>query len=89
MTLSFRSVIRLMRAKAPKRRFSKDAVLMLKMHLESRAEQITEKAARIHDSENVMRAKLGERKKKLLAPRHMIAAIEGRVPEDEGDGGKT
>jgi len=82
--LSFRSVVRLMRSKAPeKQRFSKDAVLMLKMHLEGRAEQITAQAIRIYESENLMRRKLGERPKKLLAPRHMIAAIEGKFAEGE------
>jgi len=84
MTLSLRSVIRLMRARAPKGRFSKDTVLMLRLHLESRAAQLTEQAIRAYERENLMRKQIGERPKKLLAPRHMIAAIEGRVPGDEG-----
>jgi len=88
MTISKRSVARLMRPKAPKMRFSNDAVLMLKMHLENRAQQITEKAVRIHESENLMRKKLGEREKKMLAPRHMIAAIEGRFSEGEEANGE-
>ena len=83
MTLSMRSVARLMHAKAPDRKLSKDAVLMLKMHLEGRAEKLTEQAARIHDRENTMRKQIGERPKKLLAPRHMIAAIEGKFLEGE------
>ena len=81
--LSRRSISRLMHANVQGTKLSKDAVLMLKMHLEGRAEQLTEKAAKIHESENIMRRKLGERPKKLLAPRHMIAAIEGRFPEEE------
>ena len=56
---------------------------MLKMHLEGIAERLTEQAVRIHDSENAMRKKIGERPKKLLAPRHMIGAIEGRFLEGE------
>jgi hypothetical protein len=79
MTLSLRSVIRLMRSKAPKGRFSKDTVLMLRLHLESRAAQLTEQAIRAYERENLMRKQIGERPKKLLAPRHMIAAIEGRI----------
>jgi len=84
MTLSKRSVTKLMHAKAPReRRFSKNAVLMLKMHLEYIAEQLTEQAVRIHDRENAMRKQIGERPKKLLAPRHMISAIEGKFAEGE------
>jgi len=85
MALSVRSIARLMHRKIPNRRISKDAMLMLKMHLERIAEQITEQAARIHDRENAMRKQIGERPKKLLAPRHMIAAIEGKFAKDEGE----
>jgi hypothetical protein len=83
MTISLRSVKTLMHSTVPGRKISKDAVLMLKMHLESKAEQLTEKAIRAYDSENLMRKKLGEREKKLIAPRHMIAAIEGRFLDEE------
>jgi len=83
MTISLRSIARLMHAKVQGRRISGDAVLMLKMHLEGRAEKLTEQAARIHDRENTMRKQIGERPKKLLAPRHMIAAIEGKFLEGE------
>jgi len=72
-----------MRAIAPKGRFSKDSVLMLRLHLENRAAQLTEQAVRILDRENIMRKQIGERQKKLIAPRHMIAAIEGRVPPND------
>jgi len=88
MTISKRSVARLMRPKAPKMRFSNDAVLMLKMHLENRAQQVTEQAVKIHESENLMRKGLGERQKKLVAPRHMIAAIEGKFVWGEPSNGE-
>jgi hypothetical protein len=62
---------------------------MLRLHLESKAAQLTEQAIRAYERENLMRKQIGERPKKLLAPRHMIAAIEGRASGNEEDGGKT
>ena len=62
---------------------------MLRLHLENRAAQLTEQAIRAFERENVMRKQIGERPKKLLAPRHMIAAIEERVPGEGADGERT
>ena len=78
MTLSTRSLMELAHLKAPERDISRDAITLLKLHLERVAEAILSKASSIHDKENAMRKVVGERPKVRLSPKHIKMAIEGK-----------
>jgi hypothetical protein len=82
MTLSVRSITRLIHLKAPNRRISKDAIILLKLHLERQADWIITQASSIHDRENAMRQQVGERPKVRLSPKHIKMAIEGKFVEE-------
>jgi len=86
MTLSVRSIMRLMHMKAPNTPISHDAALLLKIELERRAENITVQASQIRDRENAMRRQMGERPKVRLAPRHIRMAIDKKFAGGDGNG---
>jgi hypothetical protein len=78
MTLSTRSLMRLAHLKAPETDISRDAITLLKLHLERVAEAILSHASSIHDRENAMRQSVGERPKVRLSPKHIKMAIDGK-----------
>jgi hypothetical protein len=86
MTLSLRSIMRLMHMKAPGISISRDAALLLKIELERRAENITVQASRIHHRENEMRQEIGERIKKRLSPKNVKMAIDGKFAGEGANG---
>ena len=86
MTISLRSIKTLMHAVCPGRKISADAARLLKIYLEKRAEDIAVHASRIHDAENSMCDQVGARRKKILAPRHIKMAIDGKYPSLRGEG---
>jgi hypothetical protein len=89
MTISLRSIKMIMNGVVPGRKISGDAARLLKVFLERKAEELTVQAARIHERENLMRDQLGERRKKILAPRHVKMAIDGKFPRMEENGLET
>lgn len=86
MTISLRSVKRLMQSVLPGHKVSEDAARMLKIHLEHKAEEIAVHALRVYDRENSMRDELGIRHLVFLSPEHMKMAIDGKYSKSlEGD----
>jgi hypothetical protein len=68
-----------MRKAAPtEKRISEDAVRLLKIFLERKAEELTAHATRIHVRENSLRDELGERHKETLTEEHVKMAIDGK-----------
>jgi hypothetical protein len=86
MGISLRSVKQKMRETVPGQKISEDAVRLLKVYLERRAEELTVRASRIHQRENLMRDQLGEHHKVILSPRHVKMAIEGKFSDLQEDG---
>lgn len=78
MTISLRSVKLLMRSTVPGRKVSEDAIRLLKVFLERKAEELTVQASRIQARENDMRVQIGERQKVVLSARHVKMAIDGK-----------
>jgi len=81
--LSFRSVERLIRNTISGVSISKDAIRLMKLHLENVGKDLALHASRIHARENDMRKQIGERKKARLSPKHVKMAIDGKYPERE------
>jgi len=86
MTISLRSVKTLMRNALPGRKISEDAVGLLKVYLERKAEELTIQASRIHERENRMRDELGDRHKVILSSRHVKMAIDGKFSNAQEEG---
>ncbi len=85
MTLSERSLMRLAHIKAPGRLISRDAIRLLKVYLERQADWIITQASNIHDRENAMRQKIGERPKVRMSPKHIKMAIDGKFVEENAE----
>lgn len=86
MGISLRSIKQKMHETVPGQKISEDAVSLLKVYLERRAEELTVRASRIHQRENLMRDQLGEHHKVILSPRHVKMAIEGKFSDLQEDG---
>ena len=86
MTLSTRSLMKLAHLKTSERAIAKDAITLLKIHLERVAEAVLSKASSIHDKENAMRKVVGERPKVRLSPKHIKMAIEGKFADEVVNG---
>ena len=78
MTISLRSIKRLMQSSAPGRKVSNEAVKHLTTYLELRAEELAIQASRIQDRENQMRDIVGLRHKVILTRKHLEMALEGK-----------
>lgn len=78
MTLSERSLMRLAHLKTSETDISRDAITLLKLHLERVAETILSEASSIHARENAMRQQIGERPIVRLSVKHMKMAIDGK-----------
>ena len=78
MTISDRSISKLIRLKAPGRAVSRDAVMLLRLYAEQELDRIITQALGILDRENQLRASIGERIKKRLSPKNIKMAIEGK-----------
>jgi Iap family predicted aminopeptidase len=83
--ISLRSVKLIMHSVVPGP-ISEDAVRLLKVFLERKAEELTLHASRIHNWENEMRDELGERHKVILSPKHLKMAIEGKYSKSPENG---
>jgi hypothetical protein len=77
--------MRLAHINAPGRLISRDAVRLLKLYLERRAEWVITQASSIHDRENDMRRQIGERPKARLSPKHIKMAIDGKFVGDKAN----
>jgi len=85
MTFSLRSIKLLMHDTIPGRKISDDAVRLLKIFIERKAEEITIQASRIHERENMMRQEIGERPKVRLSPKHIKMAIDGKFAGEKAN----
>jgi len=80
MTISNRSVKRLMRESLPGTPLSDGAVALLKDYLIKQAQRLTIYASMIQSSENEMRKSIGDRPRKRLSRRSLQSAIDNKYP---------
>ena len=80
MTISRRSVKKLMTDAQPSMEISEKAVIQLRDYLEQVGKRTVTHASKIHEEENRMRAQIGDRPRKRLSQRSLRMAIENKYP---------
>ena len=83
--LPHRTVRRLVAERLPNRKVSEDAILALKSSLEQTAYFVLDRAAQVHDHENVVRKQIGESPRVRLNARHIRIALG--VDSEQGQNG--
>ena len=80
MTISLRSVKRLIADSKPMMPISDKSVILLRDYLEQTGKRVVIYASRIQEEENRMRTQIGDRQRKRLSKRSLQLAIENKYP---------